>query len=235
MCLYMAVSTAHGAGARSCHCCVHGGHDVYTPTLTGMGEHSHIVTKFPIDLDIHICDVVATLHYEDLHDAILVGHSYGGAIITGVADRALDRVGHLVYLDAVIPEDGETVTELRPEKLRSLRQGVFVVDGIELIMKAKPEDGHRYGVSDPDDLAWMQDRFTPQPLKTFEQPLQLTNPAAVKRLPRTNINSVQATKLRAPDQQARAAIADRVWEIDTGHDIMITEPKALADMLLKLA
>jgi predicted exporter len=112
---------------------------------------------------------------------------------------------------------------------------MFVVDGIELIMKAKPEDGHRYGVSDPDDLAWMQDRFTLQPLKTFEQPVQLTNPAAVKRLPRTNINSVQATKLRAPDQQARAAIADRVWEIDTGHDIMITEPKALADMLLKLA
>ena len=75
------------------------GHDVYTPTLTGLGERSHLVSA-DVDLDLHIRDIVAVLHYEDLRDVILVGHSYGGMVITGVADRATDRVGRLVYLDA---------------------------------------------------------------------------------------------------------------------------------------
>src|SRR2546429_2332708 len=84
------------------------GHDVYTPTLTGLGERSHLLSP-AIDLDTHITDVVAVLHYEDLHEAILVGHSYGGVVITGAADRALDRVGQLVYLDGALPGNGEAL------------------------------------------------------------------------------------------------------------------------------
>ena len=84
---------------------------MYTPTLTGVGERSHLLRP-DIDLDLHIRDILAVLHYEDLRDVILVGHSYGDMVITGVADRIPDRVGHLVYLDAATPVDGESLAEL---------------------------------------------------------------------------------------------------------------------------
>jgi len=84
------------------------GHDVYTPTLTGLGEREHLLSP-DIDLDTQITDVVKTLQFEDLREVILVGHSYGGMVITGVADRATDRVGHLVYLDAAYPQNGQSL------------------------------------------------------------------------------------------------------------------------------
>ena len=82
--------------------CGRRGHEVYTPTLTGLGERAHLLDD-RVDLHLHVDDVVALLHFEDLRDVILVGHSYGGMVITGVADRAADRVGRLVYLDAATP------------------------------------------------------------------------------------------------------------------------------------
>ena len=81
----------------------------------------------------------------------------------------------------------------------------------------------------------MQDRLTPHPWKSFTQPLRLGDPAAVKRIPRTNINCTETLSRRPPERAGRAFEADRVWEIDTGHDLMITEPRAVADMLLRLA
>src|SRR5262245_7560983 len=86
------------------------GHDVYTPTLTGLGEREHLLGPH-IDLSLQIDDIVKMLFFEDLRDVILVGHSYGGMIITGVADRATDRVGHLVYLDAATPKNGESLAD----------------------------------------------------------------------------------------------------------------------------
>jgi pimeloyl-ACP methyl ester carboxylesterase len=88
------------------------GHDVYTPTMTGVGERSHLVSA-DVDLDLHIRDVASVLHYEDLRDVILVGHSYGGMVITGVADRATDRIGRLVYLDAATPVNGQSLSAWR--------------------------------------------------------------------------------------------------------------------------
>ena len=89
------------------------GHDVATPTFTGLGERSHLLHP-GIDLDHHIRDVVAVLHYDDLRDVNLVGHSYGGMVITGVADRAPDRVGRLVYLDAATPVNGQSLVDICP-------------------------------------------------------------------------------------------------------------------------
>ena len=83
------------------------GHDVVTPSLTGLGERAHLATP-ATNLDTHITDIAAVLHYEDLHDVVLVGHSYGGMVITGVADRVPERIGHLVYLDADVPREGES-------------------------------------------------------------------------------------------------------------------------------
>jgi pimeloyl-ACP methyl ester carboxylesterase len=211
------------------------GHDVHTPTLTGLGERSHLLGP-DVDLDTHITDVVNVLHYEDLTDAILVGHSYGGMVITGAADRAPERVGQLVYLDGALPENGEALAAIAPAVVEAQQESGRVVEGVEVVLWPEPEGaGRRYGVTDPADLAWMQQRLTPHPWKSFTQPLRLADEAAVRRIPRTNINCVETLSRRPPGRQARAYDANRVWEIDTGHDLMITEPRAVADMLLRLA
>src|SRR6185437_12915683 len=87
------------------------GHEVYSPTLTGLGERRHLLGP-KVDLETHIADVVGVLEFEDLHDVILVGHSYGGMVITGVADRALERIKELVYLDAAHPRNGESLADV---------------------------------------------------------------------------------------------------------------------------
>ncbi len=208
------------------------GHEVHCPTLTGLGERSHLLSP-DIDLDTHIADVVNVLHYEDLRDVILAGHSYGGMVITGVADRALDRVGQLVYLDAARPMNGESLADIAPVMGEARSQG-RVVDGVELVIF--PEFLLQYmGVTDPDDLAWMEDKLTPHPWKTFGQPLRLEHEEAVMTIPRTIVNCTPSLQAGMQPARERLFDADRVWELDTGHDLMITEPEAVAEMLERLA
>jgi pimeloyl-ACP methyl ester carboxylesterase len=210
------------------------GHDVHTPTLTGLGERAHLLGP-GIDLDTHITDVVAVLHYEDLHDVILVGHSYGGMVITGVADRAHDRVGHLVFLDAATPVNGESLAELAAPLMNAARRTARFVDGVELVLDPGTEPLPNYGVTDPDDIAWLQARLTPHPFACFAQPLVLTNEQDLWKLPQTHIVCTSTLAGRDPARLAPAADAGRLWDIDTGHDLMITEPQKVADLLLRLA
>ncbi|HEY7072965.1 MAG TPA: alpha/beta fold hydrolase [Acidimicrobiales bacterium] len=210
------------------------GHDVHTPTLTGLGERAHLLGP-GIDLDTHITDVVAVLHYEDLHDVILVGHSYGGMVITGVADRAHDRVGHLVFLDAATPVNGESLAELAAPLMNAARRTARFVDGVELVLDPGTEPLPNYGVTDPDDIAWLQARLTPHPFACFAQPLVLTNEQDLWKLPQTHIVCTSTLATRDPARLAPAADAGRLWDIDTGHDLMITEPQKVADLLLRLA
>ena len=209
------------------------GHRVYTPTLTGLGERSHLLSP-DINLDTHITDVVNGLRWENLTGVILVGHSYGGMVITGVADRAPDRVGQLVYLDAAHPKNGQSLAEIAMSGLRST---VRVVNGVELgIFPDVQLVKGPLGVTDPKDVAWMMDKLTPQPWKTIEQPLNLQNEAALKKIPTTDIWRAMILKQLDPDGSKRKTMADRVWEIDSpSHNLMITEPKAVTDMLLRLA
>ena len=209
------------------------GHHVYTPTLTGLGERSHLLRP-GIDLETHIADIVAVLRFEDLTDVILVGHSYGGMVITGVADRASDRIGELVYLDAAHPVDGESLVDVAAQSMAFARSDSRVVDGVELVLWPVPEMGRIYGVTDPADLAWMQDKLTPHPWACFEQPLRLTDEVAVTKIPRTNINCTASLRSSEPEALQRQLGADRVWDVDTGHDLMITEPQVVAEMLLRL-
>lgn len=109
-----------------------------------------------------------------------------------------------------------------------------MVDGVELVLWPDPEADSYYGVTDCEDVAWMRTRLTPHPWKSFAQPLRLRDAAAVKRIPRTNINCTETLSRRPPERQARAFDADNVWEIDTVHDLMITEPAAVAELLLRL-
>jgi len=210
------------------------GHEVYTPTLTGLGERSTMLSP-RIDLDLHIRDVVAVLHYEDLRDVVLVGHSYGGMVITGVADRAADRIGRIVYLDAANPVNGQSLLDVAGPMIEATRPAGQVVDGVELVLLPSPEAGRFYGVTDPDDVAWMADRLTGHPWRCFEQPLQLTHEAALWAIPQYHIVCSSTLPTRDPELMEKARAAGRLWEIDTGHDLMITEPDAVADALLQVA
>ena len=210
------------------------GHDVHAPTLTGLGDRSHLLRP-GIDLDTHIDDVVAVLHYEALRDVILVGHSYGGMVITGVADRAADRVGHLVYLDAATPVDGQSLVDIAGPMMEAARAGGRVVDGVELVLFPGTEPLPHYGVTDPDAIAWMDERLTPHPWQCFEQPLRLTNEAALWAIPQSHIVCTSTLATRDPARMEAARAAGRLWDIDTGHDLMITEPEAVAALLLKVA
>jgi pimeloyl-ACP methyl ester carboxylesterase len=210
------------------------GHEVHAPSLTGLGERAHLLRP-GIDLDLHITDVVNLLHYEDLRDVILVGHSYGGMVVTGVADRASDRIGRLVYLDAANPKDGQSLVDVAGEHILAIRPFGRVVDDVELVLFPDPEIVKLYGVTDPDDVAWMVERLTPHPWKCFEQPLRLTNEDELWAIPQFHIVCSSTVATRDPQMIEKARADGRFWEIDAGHDLMITEPQWVADALMEVA
>jgi pimeloyl-ACP methyl ester carboxylesterase len=210
------------------------GHEVYTPTLTGLGERAHLLDD-RVDLARHIEDVAAVLQFEDLREVILVGHSYGGMVITGAADRAADRVGRLVYLDAATPRQGQSLVDVAGPVINAVRPMGKVVDGIELVLLPGPEAGLLYGVTDPSDLAWMSERLTGHPWKCFEQPLSLHNEKALWAVPQYHIVCTSTIASRDAVQMSQARAEGRLWDIDTGHDLMITEPEKTAAALLQVA
>jgi pimeloyl-ACP methyl ester carboxylesterase len=209
-------------------------HTVYAPSLTGLGDRAHLVSP-AVDLDMHIRDVVALLHSEDLRDVILVGHSYGGMVITGIADRAADRIGKLVYLDAANPVNGQSLVDVAGPVINAVRPMGETVNGVELVLLPAPGAGAFYGVTDPDVAAWMDERLTGHPWACFEQKLTLTNEDALWAIPQYHIvcTSTLATRDPAPIERARAE--GRLWDIDTGHDLMLTEPKWVAETLMEVA
>jgi pimeloyl-ACP methyl ester carboxylesterase len=210
------------------------GHVVYAPTLSGLADRSHLLSP-AIDLDTHITDVVGLLFYEDLRDVILVGHSYGGMVITGIADRAADRVSRLVYLDAANPVNGQSLVDVAGPVIESVRPMGEVVDGVELVLLPAPGAAAFYGVTDVDDLAWMDARLTGHPWKCFEQKLELTNEDALRAIPQFHIVCTSTLATRDRGLMDRARREGRLWEVDTGHDLMITEPKVVADTLVEIA
>jgi pimeloyl-ACP methyl ester carboxylesterase len=146
------------------------GVEVYTPTLTGLGECAHLLSP-EFDLDTHIQDVVNVMEYEGLSEVILVGHSYGGMVITGVAERIPQRLAHLVYLDAYVPEDGESAMDL---------YGAAFVDAVIEWVQTQG-DGWRYPPRQRKDP-----RSTDHPFRTLVQPVAVRNLAAAA-LPHTYI------------------------------------------------
>jgi pimeloyl-ACP methyl ester carboxylesterase len=210
------------------------GHEVHAPSLTGLGDRKHLAAP-GVGLDTHIANVANLIFYHDLEDVILAGHSYGGMVITGAADRMPERIGHLVYLDASLPHDGESLVDHTPAMMAFAKADLRVVDGVELCLWPNEVSASRQGVVDPKDAAWMLDRLTPQPWKCFEDQIRLQDEAAVRRIPRTIVNCTSTLAKRSDEQRRRALEGDRVFEIDTGHDLMITKPREVADILLRLA
>src|ERR1700731_1943803 len=146
------------------------GHEVYAPTLTGLAERASELSP-EVGLDTHILDIVGLLEEKNLHGVILVGHSYAGMVITGVVDQVPERIAHLVYLDTFVPRDGESMANISPMVKGWLRrQAQAHGDGYKVASRGT------YGVTTEPDRSWVLKSVTPQPLKTFEQPLHLKNP-----------------------------------------------------------
>lgn len=212
-----------------------GGHDVYAQSLTGLGDRKHLLSP-TTDLNTHITDVVNLLEYEDLKEVVLVGHSYGGMVITGVADRAIQRISRLVYLDAAHPINGESMLDnTLPALIGELQREIRIENGIELVLFPDSPLLKVMGVEDADDFEWLISKITPHPWKSFSQKLVLDREGDVQRIPRTSINCTSILNLLSDDDRRRRTSANTVLEIDTGHDLMITKPDEVAYMLLKAA
>jgi len=201
------------------------GHRLLTPTYTGLGERSHLAHA-GIDLDTHIADIIGVLEFEDLADVNLIGHSYGGMVATGVADRARGRIARLIYLDAFAPDDGDSVVELLPAAARTQRKPS--PDGFIPPFDMPPD-------TPAEDRAWCAPRRKPQPAKTFDQRLAFRGgPLALPR------HYIYCTR-NAPDDRFRRfyeRAGREGWgtsEIDASHNPHITCPRTLADLLDRIA
>jgi pimeloyl-ACP methyl ester carboxylesterase len=207
------------------------GHELVTPTYTGIGERSHLAHA-GIDLNLHIDDVLQVLKFEDLSDVVLIGHSYGGMVATGVADRAPERIRHLVYLDAFAPKNGEAAMSLQPEavRLRMMEAVRTQGDGWRVPPNPMPPDTAEA------DVAWAMPKRVMQPVKTFQQPIALTG--AVDKLPRSYVYCTRSGPGDVFRQFAQRAQSEPGWqyvEMDASHNPHITCPEALMAVLTELA
>ena len=205
------------------------GHRLITPTYTGLGEREHLANP-SITLETHIEDMLGVIKFEQLSSVVLVGHSYGGMVATGVADRVPDRIARLVYLDAFVPRDGQALLDLLPPgAAERMRERAKALDGWRLPSNPIPPD------TSDEDVKWIQQFRMPQPLKTFETKLQLRN--GDTRIPRTYIYAKRATPEDTFRQFADRAKREK-WnysEIDASHSPHVTAPDALMALLQSLA
>ncbi|SFW71106.1 alpha/beta fold hydrolase [Amycolatopsis australiensis] len=205
------------------------GHRVLAPSLTGYGDKAHLLSP-EVGLDTHVDDVAGLIEDERLDDVVLVGHSYAGLVISSVANQVPERIAHLVYLDAMVPEDGETAVDVLPVTKQLIDAAV---DGWRVPpLPEQPPPLGLFGVTDPDDVAWLRSMLSDQPVRCLQQPVRLDNPA-VHAIPRTHIHCVGGR----PEGITRrpAPPGARVQELPTGHDCMITMPAELAGLLLETA
>ena len=211
------------------------GHEVYTPTLTGLGERAHLAHP-GIDLDLHVADIANVLASEDLRDVALVGWSYSGMVITGVAERMPERLAQLIYLDAAVPEDGQTGYEADelPETEHAADLAAGEAAGTPGFMPV-PEVADQ--VHGPDDAGrvWRLARMTPHPIATYTQPIRLGNPAAAS-IPRAFIFCTEETEgsYAATAARVRGAPGWRYRELAADHSAPVNAPQATAEALLSL-
>lgn len=210
------------------------GHEVYTPTLTGMGERAHLMSP-QVGLDTHIRDLVAVFEYEDIRDAVLVGHSYGGMVISGAMEEVADRVRSFVLLDGHMPREGESVFDLNGADRAAAM--------IELARQSgegwciPPADATRYGVRDPAQIRWVNNRMTAQPLKTYTDPLPSTRRVwnhsglFVECVP----SSLEPHLLERARVRSREDPRFSYRVMHAAHNAMVTDPSSVADILLEAA
>lgn len=205
------------------------GHDLWTPTYTGLGERAHLASP-AIDLDTHIADVVGVLEMEDLRRVVLIGHSYGGMVATGVADRVRERIAQLVYLDAFVPRDGQSLFDLQPEQTRARMRELARSGGEGWRVPPNPMPADTPAA----DVAWAAGRRLPHPIRTFEQPVRLAGQGPPP--PRSYIYCRRIGPVDVFRQFAERARREgwRTFEIDASHNPQITAPQALLELLARI-
>jgi pimeloyl-ACP methyl ester carboxylesterase len=208
------------------------GHKVFSPTLTGLGERSHLLSK-NINLDTHITDIVNVVKWEDASDVCLAVHSYGGWIGSGALEQISDRVSSIVWLDAYKPENGQKPIELTNE---GFRKAVLTSLDKGDAGFAAPKGGPIFPIwVNEKDSAYVLSKLTPQPTGTYLQPINLSG--VRDKVPRKTY--IRATKFPNPafDKALAECKADKSWrtiEIGCGHIVMLDEPEWLADTLMNV-
>jgi pimeloyl-ACP methyl ester carboxylesterase len=205
------------------------GHRAFALTLTGLGERAHLMSP-SINLQTHVQDVCGLLEHEELQGAVLVGHSYGGMVITGVAQQvASERLSCLVYLDAVVPEPGEAWSSGHAADTQAARRALIAESG-----QLTPPNPEVFGLRG-DDHAWVQRRQTPQPGGCYDAALPFER-ERVQRWPRHFIDctSPALPTIDASRRRVRAEPGWTVHEIATGHDPMVSAPQDLLKALLQM-
>jgi pimeloyl-ACP methyl ester carboxylesterase len=202
-----------------------GGHRAFAVSLSGVGERAHLGTR-EIGLNTHIADVEAVIEAEELNAAILVGHSYGGIVITGVAARLPGRLSHLVYVDAVVPRPGEAWSSGHSSETQTGRRESIRVSGV-----IPPPDPLVYGLTGA-ERDWVARRQTPQPGGTYDARLQF-DPQGLAALPRTFIDCTHPAlpTIAETRKRVRSEAGWHITELETGHDPMISAPAALVAAL----
>lgn len=207
------------------------GHEVFTPSLTGIGERVHLASP-QVNLTTHIRDVVNQILYEDLDGIVLLGFSYGGFVVTGALEHVADRVRHLVYLDAFVPGDGDTALGLAAGVGRSPMQV-----GEDWLVPSPERE-----FDDPEEAAWSAPRRTPHPIGCFTEAVHLEKPLEDFPFTRTYIKAtldpptdVGAAVFAQAAERAKASPAWRYAEIETNHMVLSNRPRDVAALLLELA
>jgi pimeloyl-ACP methyl ester carboxylesterase len=203
-------------------------HTVVAPTLTGLGERSHLLNP-DIDLDTHVLDVVNVMKWQELRDVVLVGHSYGGMVISGVAERMESSIASLVMLDAFVPDSGQSVNDLTSPEIRDS----ILKAASEGATSIPPMPAAFFDVNE-NDRAWVDAMCTPHPIKSILQKITLTG--ARERIARRAYIRAASSE-NPPLDAALSEVGNRGWQtskIDAGHDAMIDAPAQLAEMLEEL-
>ncbi len=208
------------------------GHEVYTPTLTGLGERAHLMDR-SIDLDTHVADVVGVLRWEELKDVVLCGHSYGGMVISGVAEKAAERIRSLVFLDAFVPESGKSLFDYLPPEAAGGMRTDAAQNGEGY--KVAPMPAERFNVNAA-DRAWVNAMCVKQPIDTFTQGVKLTG--ARERVAKRTFIQAKGYETSPFGQFAEKLGGNPAWRVlsvPCGHDVMVDRPQELADALIAAA
>jgi pimeloyl-ACP methyl ester carboxylesterase len=206
------------------------GHEVFTPTLTGLGERSHLLSA-GVNLATHIADVVNVIEWEGLNRIVLCGHSYAGFVISGVAEQAEDRIASLVFLDAFVPQNGDRMVDITAQATRDAIEGAAKQGAIGV----PPRSAAFFQVNEK-DRAWVDALCTPHPIGTMLEPIRLTG--ARERVAKKSY--VRARPYPNPGFDAAFARLQqdpswRVMDVPCGHDVMVDMPEQLTEILLEVA
>jgi Alpha/beta hydrolase family len=203
------------------------GHRVFTPTLTGLGERSHLLCD-RITLDTHITDVVNMILWEDLNDVVLVGHSYGGRVISGAAEQILPRLASIVFIDSPLPNNGDakTVADSALVDLNKMQSS-----GASAYPPPPVED---FAIMSPEDRSWVESKLTPQPVGPWLQPIRLSG--ARDRVPKKSYVRGLNCIINKTVIKVIAERSDwKTFDLACGHDVMIDLPDELTEILVSTA